>query len=130
MVKSFIRACKTLSITAALVLLFFGVTLVSDEPVKSDVLRAAAFVLYALSLVLNLFRVRKSRAIVLAALHAAAVVYLGISLVRMTLIAFMEAGSKLGLWQFFWPIVLLLLAFASSVILNFGRARGGFQNGS
>ena len=121
--------CKVLSIVAGVMLLFFGVRLVIGRPEIPDLLWAAVFLLFALSFGLNLFPLKKTWALVLAAFHVGGVIYLVGLLRNMIIIARGESGSKEGLWQFFFPPVFMMCAFLISIIFNLVRPGEALRQG-
>ncbi len=112
---------RVLSVVTGIMLLAFGVESIGGQRESSDVLKAVLFALSAVSFGLNLVRLPRSVAFIIAAFHAVGLFYVMKQTYDMARYAFGESGGKQGAWAIFLPIVFLVVALLASVIFNLVR---------
>ena len=112
---------RVLSVITGITLLAFGVESIGGQPESSDILKAVFFALSAFSFGLNLVRLPRWGACIIAAFHAVALLYVVKLIFDMTRYAFGESGGKQGVWLFYPPAAIFVIALQVSVAFNLVR---------
>lgn len=123
MPRTLVRLSKAVSLVGAGLFAFYGARLLVGEPTATDFLKATLFALTAITLGLNLVRIPRVGAVVFLIVHTAVAIYFAHALWNMTAFVFGETGSRSGVWSFFVPPFIMLIAVIVSTILNLYRLK-------
>ncbi len=112
---------RVLSVITGITLLAFGVESIGGQPESSDILKAVFFALSTVSFGLNLVRLPRWGAFIIAAFHAVVLLCVMKLFFDLTRYALGESGGKQGVWLFYLPAVFLVIALLVSVAFNLVR---------